>query len=216
MLPAAEIAARASSGRGMAGRQRTGSAVPPVSIRSGWASASAIDHHPLMAHLRLQLANIVYWYNQPQQARDLAEDGLRYLSEGPNGAYLHVRYAAAAAQLGDSDRAYQALSQGRDVREREHTDDVLEIGGEFAISLASHMRDTGTALTNIDGADQEASNELEHAVAAYEAGEQHWFAGKPLASIDLATIHLRSGALDATAVTLVPVLSLPPHSGSMR
>ena len=25
-------------------------------IRSGWAYAAAIDHHPLMAHLRLQLA----------------------------------------------------------------------------------------------------------------------------------------------------------------
>ena len=78
-------------------------------IRSGWAYASAIDHHPLMAHLRLQLANIVYWYNQPQQARDLAEDGLRYLDEGPNGAHLHLRYAMAAAQLGDSDGAYRAL-----------------------------------------------------------------------------------------------------------
>lgn len=183
-------------------------------IRSGWAYASAIDHHPLMAHLRLQLANIVYWYNQPQQARDLAEDGLRYLDEGPNGAYLHARYAAAAAQLGDSDGAYRALSRGRDAREREYTDDMLEIGGEFAISLASHMRDIGTVLTDIDGADQEAVDELQHAVAAYEAGpgpgEQHWFAGKPLASIDLASIHLRSGALDAAAATLTPVLSLPP------
>ena len=78
-------------------------------IRSGWAYANAIDHRPLMAHLRLQLANIVFWYNQPQQARDLAEDGLRYLRDGPNAAYLHVRYAAAAAQLGDSDSAYRAL-----------------------------------------------------------------------------------------------------------
>ena len=183
-------------------------------IRSGWAYAAAIDHHPLMAHLRLQLANIVYWYNQPQQARDLAEDGLRYLDEGPNGAYLHVRYAAAAAQLGDSDSAYRALSQGRDAREREYTDDVLEIGGEFAISLASHMRDVGTVLTDIDGADREAVDELQRAVAAYEVGpergEQHWFAGKPLASIDLASIHLRSGALDSAAATLTPVLSLPP------
>ena len=183
-------------------------------IRSGWAYAAAIDHRPLMAHLRLQLANIVFWYNQPQQARDLAEDGLRYLSEGPNGAYLHVRYAAAAAQLGDSDSAYRAVSQGRDAREREYTDDVLEIGGEFAISVASHMRDVGTVLTNIDGADQEASNELERAVAAYEVGpgpgEQHWFAGKPLAAIDLTAIHLRSGALDAAAATLTPVLLLPP------
>ena len=120
----------------------------------------------------------------------------------------------AAAQLGDSDSAYRAISQGRDAREREYTDDVLEIGGEFAISLASHMRDVGTVLTDIEGADREAIDELQRAVAAYEAGpgpgEQHWFAGKPLASIDLASIHLRSGALDSAAATLTPVLSLPP------
>ena len=183
-------------------------------IRSGWAYAAAIDHRPLMAHLRLQLADTSYWYNQPQQARDLAEDGLRYLGDGPNGAHLHVRYAAAAAQLGDSASAYRAVSQGRDAREREYTDDVLEIGGEFAISVASHMRDVGAALTDIDGADQEAIDELERAVAAYEAGpgpgEQHGFAGKPLAGIDLATIHLRAGALEAAVATLTPVLSMPP------
>ena len=91
---------------------------------------------------------------------------------------------------------------------------MLEIGGEFAISRASHMRDMGSALTCIEGADQEAIDELERAVAAYAAGpgpgEQHWFAGKPLAAIDLAAIQLRSGALDAAAVTLTPVLALPP------
>ena len=36
--------------------------------RSGWAYATAIDHRPLMAHLRLELADTSYWYNQPQQA----------------------------------------------------------------------------------------------------------------------------------------------------
>ena len=61
---------------------------------------------------------------------------------------------------------------------------------------------------------REAIDELERAVAAFEAGpgpgEQHGFAGKPLAGIDLASIQLRSGALDAAAATLTPVLVLPP------
>jgi hypothetical protein len=69
-------------------------------IRSGWAYATAIDHRPLMAHLRLQLASIVFWQNRPRQARDLAEDGLRYLQDGPNAAHLHVKYARAVARLG--------------------------------------------------------------------------------------------------------------------
>ena len=182
-------------------------------LRSGWAYASAIDHRPLMAHLRLQLADNSYWYNQPQQARDLAEDGLRYLGKRPNAAHLHLRYATAAAQLGDADGAYRAISQSCDARERAYTDDVLEIGGEFAISRASHLRDVGGALTGIEGAEREAIDGLERAVAAYEAGragEQHGFAGKPLAGIDLASIHLRSGALDAATTTLTPVLALPP------
>jgi hypothetical protein len=33
-------------------------------VRVGWAYASVIDHHPLMAYLRLDLANIAYWANR--------------------------------------------------------------------------------------------------------------------------------------------------------
>jgi hypothetical protein len=39
-------------------------------------------------------------------------------------------------------------------------------------------------------------------------GEQHWFGGKALASIDLATIRLRTGALDAAIASLDPVFML--------
>jgi hypothetical protein len=41
-------------------------------------------------------------------------------------------------------------------------------------------------------------------------GEQHWFGARALASIDLAVLRLRSGALDAAAATLDPALSLIP------
>jgi hypothetical protein len=182
-------------------------------IRSGWAYATAIDHRPLMAHLRLELASILFWHQQPRQARDIADDGLRYIRNGPNAAYLHIRYAAAAARLGDADSARQAIAAARDARERDYTDDVLQIGGEFAISLATNYYVTGAALSEIEGADREAADELERAIAAYDAGprpgEQYWFAGKPLATIDLATLQLRSGALDAAADGLEQVLSLP-------
>jgi hypothetical protein len=40
-------------------------------------------------------------------------------------------------------------------------------------------------------------------------GEDHWFAGKPLASIDLAVVRLQSGALDAATAALEPALGLP-------
>jgi hypothetical protein len=182
-------------------------------LRAGWAYATAIDHRPLMAHLRLQLASVV-WESRPRQGRDLAEDGLRYLADGPNAAFLHVRYARAAARLGDADGARQAILQAHEARERQHSDDVLAIGGEFSLSAASQHYFAGSALAQIAGAEHQAAEEITDAVNLYEAGpaagEQHGFGIKALASIDLAGIRLRSGALDAAAITLEPVLSLVP------
>lgn len=182
-------------------------------IRSGWAYATAIDHRPLMAHLRLQLASIVFWENRPRQARDLAEDGLRYLQDGPNAAHLHVKYARAAARLGDADGARRAIAEAQDAREREHSDAVLALGGEFGLSLATQSYFSGSALAEIEGAESEAGEHLERAVALYDAGpdpgEQHWFGGRALAGVDLAAIRLRAGALDAAAAALELPLSLP-------
>src|SRR5262249_19543343 len=52
-------------------------------LHSAWAYALVIDHKPLMAHLRLQLASVCFWAGQPQRARDFTADGLRYLPDGP-------------------------------------------------------------------------------------------------------------------------------------
>jgi transcriptional regulator with XRE-family HTH domain/tetratricopeptide (TPR) repeat protein len=182
-------------------------------IRSGWAYATAIDHRPLMAHLRLQLASVVFWQNRPRQARQLAQDGLRYLQDGPNAAHLHVKYARAAARLGDVEDARQAIIAAQDAREREHADDVLAMGGEFGLSQATQSYFSGSALAEIQGAEGEAAEHLDRAVSLYEAGpgpdEQHWFGGKALAGIDLAAIQLRGGALDAALAALESPLSLP-------
>ena len=182
-------------------------------IRSGWAYATAIDHRPLMAHLRLQLASIFFWENRPRQARELAEDGLRYLQDGPNAAHLHVKYARAAARLGDAEGARQAIADAQDAREREHSDVVLALGGEFGLSLATQSYFAGSALAEIEGAESDAGEHLERAVALYDAGpgpgEQHWFGGRALAGVDLAARRLRAGALDAAAAALELPLSLP-------
>lgn len=182
-------------------------------IRSGWAYATIIDHRPLLAHLRLQLASIMYWHGQPRLARDLAEDGLRYLSEGPNATHLHIKYARAAARIGDADGARRAISAAADARQPDYHDDLLEIGGEFGLSRATEHYFAGSALADIPGAQREASKELADAVDLYAAGpgprEQHWFGGKALAGVDLAAIQVRSGALDAATAALEPVLTLP-------
>jgi hypothetical protein len=182
-------------------------------IRSGWAYATAIDHQPLLAQLRQQLSYVAFWRGRTTESRDLAASGLEYLSIGPAGADLHLKFARAAARLGDADAARQAIADAHDAREREYSDDLLEIGGEFAVSLATHHGFAGAALAEIEGGEREAAEELERATSLYDAGpgpgEQHWFGGKALTGIDLAAIRLRSGALDAAVAALEPVLTLP-------
>jgi tetratricopeptide (TPR) repeat protein len=183
-------------------------------IRAGWAYAIAIDHRPLLAQLRLELSYVVFWRGRTVESRDLAASGLAYLSQGPAGADLYLKYARAAAKLGDADAARQAIIDAHNARDREYHDDLLEIGGEFAVSLATHHGFAGDALAEIQGSEREAAEELERAVSLYDAGpgpgEEYWFGGKALAGIDLATVRLRSGALDAAISALDPVLSLPP------
>jgi hypothetical protein len=182
-------------------------------IRAGYASAAGIDHRPLQAQLRQQLSSVAYFRGRIRESSDLAVNGLEYLSEGPEAAHLHLNHARAAARLGDADTARRAVGAAHDAREGDYNDDLLEIGGEFAVSLATHHGLAGAALAGIEGAEPEAAGELERAVSLYDAGpgpqEQHWFGGKPLAGIDLAVIRLRSGALDAAASALEPALSLP-------
>src|SRR6266851_5530444 len=82
----------------------------PLSLfRAGWAYAVAIDHRPLMAQLRLQLASIASW-DRPRQSREHAARGLEYLSDGPNAAQLHLLFGRAAVRLGDAEAARHAIT----------------------------------------------------------------------------------------------------------
>jgi transcriptional regulator with XRE-family HTH domain len=183
-------------------------------IRSGWAYAVAIDHRPLLAALRLQLSTVAYWRGMIRQSRDLAADGLRYLDTGPTAADLNLKLARAHAALGDADSARQAVNAAHEAREREHHDELLELGGEFFVSPATHHYFAGAALAEIDGAHPAAISEIERAVTLYDAGppqgQTYHFGIKALASIDLANVRLRAGALDAATAALQPVLALPP------
>jgi transcriptional regulator with XRE-family HTH domain len=182
-------------------------------IRSGRAYASALDHRPLMAQLHLQQSTVAYYRSRFEESRDLALSGLEYLSVGKVGAHLHTNHARAAGRLGDADAARQAVHDAHEARDRDYNDELLEMGGEFAVSRATHFSLAGAALTVTPGAEIEAAGELEQAIGFYDEGpgehEAFWFGGKPLAGIDLATVRLRSGALDAAAEALQPALSLP-------
>ncbi len=182
-------------------------------LRAGWAYAVIIDHRPLMAHLRLEQAHHAYWNRQPRQSRSLAVNGLEYVADGQDAAALYLVQARATASLGDAETARRAIAAAHEAREREHHDDLLEIGGEFGLSRASQHYLAGSTLAEIPDAGGEAITELEHATEMYaagpEPGEDHHYAFKALAHIDLAATQLRNGALDAAAIALEPVLALP-------
>jgi len=132
-------------------------------IRAGWAYATVIDHRALMAHLRLQLASICFWDDQPRQALDLAGSGLNYQADGPTAAHLHVNYARAAARLGDRGGARRAITTAAAARERGPDDEIVELGGEFGLSLATQHYFAGSALAELDDALDEAARELDEA-----------------------------------------------------
>ncbi|HUZ23179.1 MAG TPA: helix-turn-helix transcriptional regulator [Streptosporangiaceae bacterium] len=182
-------------------------------IRAGWAYAVAIDHRPLMGQLRLQLASIASWH-RPRQSRDHAARGLQYLPDGPNAAQLHLLYGRAAARLGDAEAARRAITAATEARDREHQDEMLELGGEFVFSRATLHYYAGSIVVEIPGAAADAVTELERATELYaagpEPGEDHSRHCEMFARTDLATARLRAGSLDAAVVALAPVLSLPP------
>jgi len=182
-------------------------------LRAGWAYAVAIDHRPLMAQLRMQLAGTLAW-QQPQRSREYAASGLQYLSEGPNAAQLYLVLGRAAARLGDADAAREAISAADEAHERDYHDDLTGMGGEFAFSWATHSSYTGATLIEIPSAAPEAVTALERAAELYAAGpgpgDVHSAHCEMLARADLAAARLRAGALDAAIDALQPVLSLPP------
>ena len=183
-------------------------------IRSGWAYAIVIDHRPLMAWLRLDGAYAAYWSGLPRQSLALAERGLEYLADGHNAAQLHLYRGLAAAHIGDADTARRAITAASQARERDHNDELLEIGGEFGFSRAAHHYYAGFTLTDVPGATADAVNELEHAAELYAAGpgpgEDHSHKCWMLAHTDLATARLRVRQLDAAVTALEPVLALSP------
>jgi hypothetical protein len=181
--------------------------------RAGSAYATAIDHRPLMAHLQLELAGIAHWDNRPRQSRDLAQSGLQYLSDGPNAAQLYLQYGRSAARLGDPSTARRAIASAGEAMEREHRDELLEIGGEFRLSRATLHYLAGSAIVEIPQALTEATGELERAAELYtagpEPGEDHGYGCEALAHVDLATALLRADQLETAAAALAPVLSFP-------
>jgi hypothetical protein len=151
---------------------------------------------------------------RPRQSLALAERGLEYLADGHNAAQLHLYRGLAAVHIGDADTARRAITAVGEARERDHNDELLEIGGEFGFSRAAHHYYAGFTLTDIPGAAADAVTELEHATELYAVGpgpgEDYSHKCWMLAHTDLATARLRARQFDAAVTALEPVLALSP------
>jgi transcriptional regulator with XRE-family HTH domain len=182
--------------------------------RAGWAYATVIDHRPLKAWLRIELAHVSRWTGQPIRCRNLALSGLEFLTDGPNGALLHMLHGVGAAKLGDADAARQAINQAADAREHDYSDDLLEIGGQFGFSLATQHYYAGTVAVDLPGAELDAIRELEQAMDLYAAGpgpgEHHSLHCRMKALADLASARLRAGQLDGAESAAGLIFGLPP------
>jgi len=182
--------------------------------RAGLGYALAIDHKPLAAQLRLNLAITALWSGLPLRAGELAKAGLAYLPSGPNAAQLQLVGARSAARLGDTRTAMQLIDDARRTRDVDHADDLLAIGGEFGFSMASQHYFAGSALVELAGEESAAADELAKAVELYQAGplpgEHHSAFCELTARVDLAGALTRSGHLDAAVATVEPVLACPP------
>ncbi|HET9898834.1 MAG TPA: hypothetical protein VFQ44_28255 [Streptosporangiaceae bacterium] len=182
--------------------------------RAGLAYALAIDHRPLIAQLRLNLAVVALWTGHARRCLDLAQSGLHYLSTGPNGAQLHIMCARAAARLGDTDTTLTKIHTAAQARDVEYDDDLLAIGGQFGFSRACHHYLAGSAVAELPAAHSEAISQLDQSIQLYtagpEPGEDHSDHCKNVARVDLATAWLKAGELEAAITTTGPVLSLPP------
>jgi hypothetical protein len=169
---------------------------------------------PLMARLRIELSANAYWRGMTLRSRDLAAEGLRYSPDGLTAADAHMRVAQAAADLGDAESARRAVALAHEARAGGHDDEVVQLGGEFSISQATHHYFAGAALMRLGGEERGAAEEIERAVALYQAGpgpgEQYSVECVARAGSDLAGVRIQSGDLDAAATVLDDVLSLPP------
>jgi len=182
--------------------------------RSGLAYAVAIDHRPLKAWLRLELAVVARWTGQPLRCRNEARLGLESLAAGPNGALLHLLHGIASARLGDADGARQAIPAATRAREDEYSDELLEIGGQFGFSRATQHYYAGSLSVEMPDAVPDAMAELEQAMELYEAGpepgEHHSLHCRMKALADLASARLRDGQLDAAESAAGVIFGLPP------
>jgi hypothetical protein len=192
---------------------------------AGLTYASVTGDRPLTAQLRLDLASIAYWSGLLRTCLDQADAGLEHVSDGPTAAMLHLIRARATARLGDTEVARHFIKEADQARDRGWLTDPAENISQIGFSPATHHYYTGSALSEIPDASQDAVTELKRAIELYTAAMQpgsFYEHDQMAARVDLSATMVRVGDLDAAEAAVGPVLALPcsrrisslPHSFS--
>lgn len=179
--------------------------------RTAWLCADLAGQPVMQSWVRGVQSLIAYWDARHTDARQLAEDGTRYATNGSIAVRLPALAARACAALGDGAGALAALDAADQARERLSTDD--ETGGVFTFPDAKQAAYTGTTLLTLNDPRwvPRAVQASTDAIARYQgAVALDRSSGDILAArLDLATAHLSGGDLDGCHQELSTVLTTP-------
>jgi transcriptional regulator with XRE-family HTH domain len=152
------------------------------------------------------LAKTFRWQNRLMESMDMARRGFECSPNTPIRMQLASQEANAAALLGDTSRAREALGRAAQAAETAATDSGLSawsfpIGRQaiFALSVATQISDTDGMLQAAAVAD-----------AAWSAGAPKAPANWAQIRVGAAKAYLMKGSLDGTVSEVEPVLSMPP------
>ncbi|MBT0770381.1 hypothetical protein KIH74_15670 [Kineosporia sp. J2-2] len=182
-----------------------------TNTRTAWLCAELADDDSLRAFIRWVQSNVAYWSGDFPGAARIANSGRRHATKGSNLLRLASAEARAWAACGDTRQVRLALDVARAARDRDTGDD--QQAGVFRFEPAKAAYYASEAWLALGGdnnarlAAQEASEALELLHVAVPAQRSPELIAA--ARLDLCNAHLALADLDAAAIELRTVLSLP-------
>lgn len=181
-----------------------------VHARAAWEAAEKVNSDQLRAWVRGTESLIRRFQGDYASALDSAEDGLRYATSGSSRARLLAGVAQCLSHDEDAIGTRRALNDAEVAFERQRGMD--ELGGLFSFSQAKLFYYSGSSLIWLPGrADaRRARTQASAAIDIWKhAGPERSVADEALAHVYASTASLQLHDLEAAAVDLDPILSLP-------
>lgn len=175
-----------------------------------WQAGEIVGSDQLLAWVRGTQSLILRFMQRYPEARERAEDGLRYASTGTARARLLAGVGQSYANMADPRAVRRALRDAEVAFDVQKGDD--ELAGLFAFSRAKLMYYSGSSLIWLDGGDDArlARDQAHAAIRLWgQGGADRSVADEALAHVYAATAALQLHDLEAAEADLEPILSLP-------